>query len=219
MSILTTIQEGLESNPQVVVLRSDQRIPYKTYRYDDVLHKVVYCLAPKEGLYCKDTLQQFLEGLFPDLTPIFTLKFHAAEDWMQCGSLLYSEVIAREESVFTLHDQDAFNSSIQREFFDSWHSSSASSSSRDNRHQITTIVDYYRHILLKLFPDSALGLSYLSENQPIYDRVTLLQMKDVRKSAEANLKSAALSVVDNGEQGNLSLPENGLVSLVKKFFR
>ncbi len=96
MNEFKIIQESLERNPDVVIAYTHKETdsfcrggPFHP------LQSVDYWVAPKNGLYTESELQEFMENLVPDLTPISTDDFHQFPYGLRFGRLYFNEEVGK----------------------------------------------------------------------------------------------------------------------------
>lgn len=98
MSKFETVKKALETNPEVILVNMDlknyfpERDGYFTQTAD------IY-VAPKQGLFTGDELQEFMEGLIPGLKPTSVDRFHQYNDSLDFGKLYFDEKIGEERVV------------------------------------------------------------------------------------------------------------------------
>ena len=112
MSKLTIVRQVLETNPEVVIVNTDERnhLPDRL----GFCHTVDYRIAPKNGLYTADELQEFMVSLVPEgLEPTMKDDFyqHGKGGLLNFGKLYFDEKIGEERitRICTLTDEELLN--------------------------------------------------------------------------------------------------------------
>ncbi|MFH1376478.1 MAG: hypothetical protein ABIH25_02480 [Candidatus Woesearchaeota archaeon] len=115
MSKLSIIRQVLKTNPGVVIVdvKDHTSLPNICGAY---CHFVDYRVAPKNGLYTLDELQEFMVGLVPNLQPTIQIDFrqhsrlYDENTYLEFGSLLFEEKVGEArrvtKRVLTLTDEE-----------------------------------------------------------------------------------------------------------------
>ena len=109
MSKLNIVKSALESNPNVVIIMSDEYrenlFPYRVKFPNgiDQGYNILsgqffdFRVAPKNGLYTLAELQSFMLGLVPALEPTARDDFRQYQSMFWCGGLRFEEIIGYEK--------------------------------------------------------------------------------------------------------------------------
>ncbi len=116
MSKLKTILDTLESRQDISVFHRFEKTPLANFLQDGLpvasydCDEYLFWVAPKQGLYEVDGLQEFMMGLFPGLEPFSMEPFKQDSDYLYFGKLKFLETIARSSTreTVTILDEDLF---------------------------------------------------------------------------------------------------------------
>lgn len=99
MSKLEIIKEALKNNPNVVIAYTSSN-QTNDFCEMDHLHPrkdIKYLVAPKDGLYTADKLQNFMMELIPDLDPGEKKDFSNLLDVLNFGKLCFYDEVGNDE--------------------------------------------------------------------------------------------------------------------------
>lgn len=128
MSLLKTIEESLESNPEVVMVRSplysldgrDHTEDLSSLTENGLYNYTAnFFVAPKDGIYTAEGLQEFMIGLIPDVEPYMVngfseppVKWRKTRDpacFLGLGDIYYRERLGsiKETTLTSIEFEDA----------------------------------------------------------------------------------------------------------------
>lgn len=140
MSLLSTIRQTLEEKA-IIAHVGEERPPLELCR--GWPHRVDFYIAPKEGIYSADGLNQFMDSLFPDIQPDHKSYFMQTKDALIAGALCFDEKIG-EEIVRVERDVRATDSEF----------AAGIESQKGSLHSFNvSIRDYMRRITVRPFPN------------------------------------------------------------------
>jgi hypothetical protein len=93
---LDIVKKALFGNPEIVVVDYHERNYIPSRSSGCWSHTVNIFVAPREGVYSVDKLQQIMLGLIPDLPPTKKDDFHESPQEVTLGVLYFDEAIGRE---------------------------------------------------------------------------------------------------------------------------
>ena len=115
MSKLSIVRQALETNPEVIIVDSQER-NYLPDRSGFFCHTMDYWVAPKDGLYTAEELQDFMMSLVPEgLQPTCKDDFRQYDknSDLEFGKLYFDEKVGEERKItkriLTLTDEELFN--------------------------------------------------------------------------------------------------------------
>ena len=113
MSKLSIVKQSLETNPEVVIAKVFEN-NYLPGRNGYWSHTMDFWVAPKNGLYTAEELQEFMMGLVPEgLEPTSKDDFrkYDKKSDLSLGKLYFDEDIGQEKvtRICTLTDEDLLN--------------------------------------------------------------------------------------------------------------
>lgn len=113
MSKLTIVRQSLETNPEVVIAKVFEN-NYLPRRNGYWSHTMDFCVAPKNGLYTAEELQEFMMSLVPKgLQPTCRDDFRQYDENsdLSLGKLYFDEDIGQEKvtRICTLTDEELLN--------------------------------------------------------------------------------------------------------------
>lgn len=114
MSKLSIVRQALETNPEVIIVDSQER-NYLPERSGFFCHTLDYWVAPKNGLYTAEELQGFMMGLVPNLKPTQQDDFRQYDknSDLAFGKLYFDEKVGEgrriTKRILTLTDEELLN--------------------------------------------------------------------------------------------------------------
>ena len=104
------MRKVLEENSDIIVVSTEERnrltgmekgyipgIHSSNWISDKSLVTVKIHVTPKKGIYSAEGLNEFMNGLLPDIEPKFVFEFSENADTMDFGNLTFEEKIAEEK--------------------------------------------------------------------------------------------------------------------------
>lgn len=119
-SKLTIIRQTLESNPNAVIVATEEKtyFPEGAENRTGLIQFVYFRVAPQQGLYTPERLEEFMLGLIPvGLEPSYVYKPFVREDsfigrrgeYFYFGHVQFYDVVGRSTRTYTLTDEKLLN--------------------------------------------------------------------------------------------------------------
>ena len=212
MSYSEIIKESLENNPKVEVTKYSEfnYLNYSSTIEDGVIHRVEYHVAPKDGLYEVDKLNKFMKSLIPEIKDKSFSDFKSYSSGLSCGSIYFREKIGEKKIIFTFNDDEVFNSLEPNELDTSGKAIIDCYQSSGKIRQVIKSQTCTKRTTICVYPNYELSEKY-------FYKYPLEIPKDIiNELAKKNEGSLAIT---SGQGGDLSIQENGLVSILRNILK
>jgi len=176
-SKLTIIRQFLESNPNAVIVATREKTYFPEGMKDrsGTIHFFYFRVAPRQGLYTPEGLEEFMLGLIPvGLEPSYVYKPFVRRDNFTgrtgenfyFGDVDFNETVGRSTHTYTLTDEELLNAI-----------------GYENRVSVIEGVPAKRRITVKSYPDQAIAKHFAESNSEETDPegVDIMPYSEVNK--------------------------------------